>query len=328
MIFQNPQILFLLLLLLPAGYVLQSGRRKTERILDKLADASVGKPAHPLALQVLSLFLLASLLLVAAGPQRKLAMPDTAQSGKFVFLLDVSRSMAARASCDDKMQMDYAREFLKTIVTGLPAAEFAFAGFSELTFPFTELSFDKLYLQEVIDNGLFVESVPVPGSDIGNALLLIAEKKTIEPTVYAGVEHVLLVSDGDFSEEVSRKLSESFPVMKEAGIVVDSIGFGSVDGLPIPTLDAQRNCLEGRFERAEGKEFYTRLFEQPLRMIAEQSGGQYFAANEQQKLLSYLASSQHEATGLKLPPQAEDLSPIFLLLATLSLFGLVYLRRF
>jgi len=328
MTFLNPQLLILLLLLIPAAYILRAGSRKTARTLAHFSGETAASSRHALAIPTLSLILIGSLLAVAAGPQRYLSRPDVARSGKFVFLLDVSRSMAARTSCDETMQLDHARELLTNIVIALPEAEFGFAAFTELAFPFTELSLDRQYLQEVINYGLFVESVPMPGSDIGNALLVIAEKKTEQPPVYAGVDHVLLISDGDISDEVNQQLTGVVPVLAQAGIKVVSIGIGSPDGLPIPTLGPERECLQGRFERAEGKEFYTRLFTQPLQAIAGQTGGRYFAGTEQNELIDYLRTTLHEVVDLQLPAQSEDVSPWFLLIATLSLFGLVYTRRF
>ena len=329
MIFQNPQILALLLLLLPAAWIMHSGSRKTARILAHFSGNAVSvSPVQSLAIQVLSLVLLASLLIVAAGPQRNLPRPDSSRSGKYVFLLDVSRSMAARASCDESMQLDRARSLMTNIIQTLPEAEIAFVPFTELTFPFTELSFDRQYLQEVINYGLFVESVPTPGSDIANALIVVAEKKTAQPPVYADIGHIILISDGDISEEANQQLVGTVPVLAQAGIKVISVGVGPAEGLPIPTLGAERECLEGQFERAEGKEFYTQLFPRPLQAIAEQTGGRYFAESEQNDLINYLRSTLVESPELHLPVQTQDISPLFLLIITLSLFGLVYLRRF
>jgi hypothetical protein len=289
--------------------------------------AMPSRPARIL-LPILSLLLLVCLLTVAAGPQRYLSRPETARSGHFVFLLDVSRSMAARASCDEPMQLDQARALMTDILGAMPQAEFGITAFTELAFPFTEPSLDHTYLQEVINYGLFVESVPTPGSDLGNALLVLAEKKTGQPPVYSRLEYVILISDGDFSDEVNQQLDTAVPVLNAAGIKVVSVGTGSVDGLPIPTLGKDRECLDGRFERAEGKEFYSRLFAAPLHLIAEQTGGRYFADTQEAELLDYLRSTLHEDADLQLPAQAIDISPWFLLLATLCLFGLVYLRRF
>ena len=328
MTFQNPQILILLLLLLPALYYLRAGSDRTARILKHFSTALPASTLERLAIPVLALLLLTTLLIVAAGPQRYLPRPETARSGNFVFLVDVSRSMAARASCDETMQLDRARALMTDIVSAMPEAEFGITAFTELAFPFTEPSLDHAYLQEVINYGLFVEAVPTPGSDLGNALLVLAEKKSEQPPVYARFEYVILLSDGDYSDEANQQLGKAIPVLNEAGIKVVSIGTGSGDGLPIPTLGKNRECLEGRFERAEGKEFYTRLFAAPLQLIAEQTGGRYFVETQKTELLDYLRSLLHENADLQLPLQTEDISPWFLLLATLCLFGLVWLRRF
>ena len=106
-----------------------------------------------------------------------------------------------------------------------------------------------------------------------------------------------------------------------------SIGVGVDDARPIPTLDDRGECLEGRYERAEGREFYTHLFEEPLRHIAEETGGRYFHVSEREAVVAYLRSTLKEIPGVTPPVQTEDISLIFLVTATLSLLGLVAVQR-
>ena len=65
MIFQNPQLLVLLLLLPPAAYIIRSGTHKTARLLNHFSGDTGVSPRHALAIQLLSLLVLGSLLLVA-----------------------------------------------------------------------------------------------------------------------------------------------------------------------------------------------------------------------------------------------------------------------
>lgn len=327
MTFQNPQLLVLLVLLLPVAWLLRAGHGRTGRLLQAYNAGDTRTRGRHVYTLLLALLFLAAMLVTAAGPGRYITSPDQQQSGSFVFLLDVSRSMAARNDCGSPMRLEPARALMSGVVADLPMAKYGFAAFTELAFVFSELSYDQHYLQEIIANGLFVESVPIPGSDIGNALLVIAEKKTGEPPVYAGVGDVILLSDGDITEEAEKQLAEVAPALREAGIQVTSVGIGAESGEPIPTLDRERNCLEGQFERADGKEFYTHLFEQPLRFIAEETGGRYFSENQYPELLAYLAS-RLQAMPERPPVQVQDISPLFLLLATLSLLGLVLIRYF
>lgn len=326
MIFQSPLILWFLVLLLPAAYALYRGGLKTRRMLELLGESFSPRPLY--LRQIVSLVLLASLCLTAAGPQYQLALPGQGGSGRFVFLIDVSRSMAARAECSDPTELDRARKLMLSILRAMPAAEFGIAGFTELTFTFTELSDDHRYLEDVVEQALFVESVPMPGSDVNNALLVIAEKKQIEPSVYAGVENIILISDGDFAEEVLVQMPETMMHIQEAGLRVTAVGIGPEQGLPVPTIDKNRQCLEGRFERAEGKEFQARIFAKPLQQIAEATGGQYFNGADENALITSLRSTLQQEEADAAPVRTVDLVPYSLLLATIALGLLIGMRRF
>lgn len=326
--FQSPLILWCLVLLVPAAVFLYRGGQKTLRLLERLGEDSSSSGRWLFLQKTASLVMLASLCLTAAGPQYQMALPGQAGSGRFVFLIDVSRSMAARAACSDPTELDRARKLMLSILRSMPAAEFGIAGFTELTFTFTELTDDHRYLEDVVEQALFVETVPMPGSDINNALLVIAEKKQEEPPVYAGVENVILMSDGDFAEEVLGQLNDTLPQIQEAGIKVTTVGIGPEQGLPVPTIDKNRQCLEGRFERAEGKEFQAQLFATPLQKIAEATGGRYFDITEEEALIASLRSSLHIAEEDAVPVTTVDLAPFSLLIATLALGLLIFLRRF
>jgi len=327
--FQNPQLLVLIILLVPAAYAIWIvGNQKSQRTLKAFSEDYSGLRKRTISILAFSLIFLACLLIIAAGPQRILVSREEQQSANFVLLLDVSRSMAARLDCDAPMRLEGAKAIMREIITGIPSSAFAIAAFSEISFPLTEFSFDRQYLLEVIEEDLFVEVVPISGSDIENALLVIAEKKTGQPPVYRQAEYVVLISDGDFSEQVNQKLANVVPVLQQAKMQVISVGTGSGPALPIPTLDENRQCMDGQYERAEGKEFYTQLFEEPLRFLAEQTGGRYFSDNEQSELVEFLRTKLKNVQGLKLPVQAEDMSAPFLIIATISLFGLALTHRF
>lgn len=276
---------------------------------------------------ILMLLFLASTLVVASGPRRYIVKPEEDKTGSFVFLIDASRSMAARARCSDPMPLDAARGLMADIVTGVPAAGFSFAIFTELTFPLSELSFDRQYLLEIIEHGLFTEVVPVPGSDVTNAFYVFLEKKNEQPPLYEGIEHVILLSDGDLSEGVLKGLNEVMPRLRDADVQVISIGVGSEEARPIPTLDDRGECLEGRYERAEGREFYTHLFDEPLRFIAEETGGRYFHVTERGAIIDHLQSTLRKRPGMEPPVQTEDVSLVFLVMASMALLGLVGVQR-
>jgi len=117
-------------------------------------------------------------------------------------------------------------------------------------------------------------------------------------------------------------------LLQDAEFEVISIGVGSDEAKPIPTLDENRECISGQFERANGKEFYTHLFESPLRKIAEDTGGKYFYETQQNEILEYLESKLVNDENIIPPQQTEDASLAFLILSTLSFLVLIAVRQF
>jgi hypothetical protein len=326
LIFQNPQLLVLLIVLIPVGFYIRKGCNVRERVLKSFTGNFISHSTRYWIVLIASIIFLSSLLLLAAGPKR-LLNTEANLTANFIFLIDVSRSMAARVDCNDDTRLDRVKSIMTRIVSGLPGAGFAFSGFSGLTFVLSEMSYDRQYLLDLIANGIFIEVIPYPGSDIANAMHVLMEKKTRQPPVYAGMNNVILFSDGDIAEEFVDELYDLAPLLRDAEFEVTSIGIGSDEIIPIPTLDENRECITGQFERANGKEFYTNLFESPLRKIAEDTGGKYFHETQQNEIVEYLKTKLANDKNIIPPQQTEDASLVFLILSTLSFLALIAVRQ-
>ena len=325
--FQNPHLLVLLLVLVPVIYFIHKGYQVRQRSLHDFTGEPVNLSGRSIWVSIISLIFLASLLLQAAGPRRILNPAEENLTANILFLIDVSRSMAAAMDCDTSTRLDRAREIMANILSDLPAAKFAFSGFSSLTFALSEMSYDRQYLMDVLENGIFIEVIPIPGSDLANALHVILEKKHGQPPVYADVDYVVLFSDGDFTTQDVEALDLVIPLVQESKLEIISVGMGSDEAVPIPTLDENRQCIEGQYERAEGKEFYTNLVEGPLNSIAEVTGGAYFHEDQENELLSFLNTKLKPLAGIQPPEQTEEFGQVLLLISTLSFLILVLIRR-
>jgi Ca-activated chloride channel family protein len=325
--FQSPELLLLLILLIPLPYIIRKGYQIRQNSLNAFTREVLSLTKRSRLVTIVAIIFLSTLLLQAAGPRRILTDPDNTLSANFVFLIDVSRSMAARVDCDATTRLDRAKVLMSQIVSDLPGARFGFAGFSGLSFVLSEMSYDRQYLFNIINNGIFVEVVPLPGSDIANALHVMIEKKQQQPQVYENVDYVILISDGDLATADINALESMSPLVREANIELISIGVGSDDGTPIPTLDVNNNCLDGQYERADGKEFYTNLVDASLREIADETGGEYFHESKQEEIIVYLKSKLESLTSNRPPQQTEDLNGILLAISTASLFLLILLKR-
>jgi hypothetical protein len=325
--FQNPELLLLLLVLIPVPYIIRKGYQRRSQSLHDFTSESINLSKRSLAVTIVAMLFLTTLLLQAAGPRRVLTGTDDNLSANFVFLIDVSRSMAARIDCDTTTRLDRAKSIMSKIVTDLPGASFGFTGFSGLSFVLSEMSYDRQYLLDVIQNGIFVEVIPLPGSDIANALYVVIEKKMQQPPVYEDVDYVILISDGDLASADVDAMDSVLPLIRDADIEVISIGMGAEEGVPIPTLDESQRCVAGQYERADGKEFYTHLVDTPLILAADETGGMYFHENEEDDLIDYL-QSKLETTTANLPPQqTEEINWMLLMFSTISLSVLILLKR-
>jgi len=325
--FQNPELLFLLIILIPLPLIMWKGYQIRQHSLRIFTGKSWNLSGKYLAVTMVVIIFLSTLLLQAAGPRQILTSTDKNLSANIVFLIDVSRSMAARIDCDARTRLDRAKTIISRVVTNLPSAKFSFASFSGLSFILSEMTYDRQYIMDIIHNGIFIEVVPFPGSDISNALHVIIEKKMEQPRVYEHVDYLILISDGDLAAEDIKALETTAPLVRDAEIEIISVGMGTDEGIPIPTLDKNQLCIKGQYERAEGKEFYTHLVETPLRKVSDATGGIYFHESEEDELRVYLMSKLEPLATNKPPLQTVDLNWIFLSLTSLSLFLFVLLKR-
>ncbi|NNE38797.1 MAG: VWA domain-containing protein, partial [Gammaproteobacteria bacterium] len=192
--FQFPQLLALILLVIPAVYYIYRGYALRESMLDRFGKENSNSTVRTWLVSVISFSTLVALLFIAAGPMRVLNSGAQNLTGSYVFMIDVSRSMAARQTCSDLTRLDRARNIISQIITEMPEAKIGFMGVAGLTFVLSEMSYDRQYIFDVLNRGIFIEVVPMPGTDLANAFHVFLEKKTMEPPVYDSVEHVVLLS--------------------------------------------------------------------------------------------------------------------------------------
>ncbi|NNE39212.1 MAG: hypothetical protein HKN08_12975, partial [Gammaproteobacteria bacterium] len=107
----------------------------------------------------------------------------------------------------------------------------------------------------------------------------------------------VLLSDGDITGEEEQALGEVIPLLTQADVKVTGVGLGSNEAVAIPTLDPDRQCISGQYERADGKEFYTHLNETPLSAVAENTGGRYFHESQVNDLVLHLRNSLGNNSG-------------------------------
>jgi len=141
----------------------------------------------------------------------------------------------------------------------------AFAGISYLQCPLTlDYSAAKLFL-DIIDTGIIGTQGTAFADAIQTALnaFKVKEKKH---------KVIVLISDG---EDQEGNLKETIQRVRDEGVVIYTVGVGSVTGAPIPIANPQSGSLEFKRDRS-GHVVTTALEEDVLRDIATQSGGKYY----------------------------------------------------
>ena len=265
-----PHYLYLLLVIPAAlGFFWFRERRKNKSWLTLVAPRLRSQlvAARPNATRWLSqaFFLVAFALVVLA-----LAQPEgeptyaerRSEARNLMFLLDVSRSMTAEDVAPNRLiaAKIAAQEILDSFQDDR-AGLVVFAGQHYVQVPLTT---DHNYLRQAIQQAN-PSDIPVGGSDLAGAL-----QAAIERLEKNGADDNVLVilSDG---EEHTRGLSTAAAEAREAGLIVYSLGFGTIEGTRLP--DANRP--DGLYRDLQGRPVQSALNEDSLRLLAEETDGTY-----------------------------------------------------
>jgi hypothetical protein len=314
-----PEALFLLLLLPPLLWVLSRGDRRAEEVARALK--SIPPPKwHSVARLVLVTVFLSSLVLIGAGPyfQRH-------NTGSFLFVNDVSRSMNARFVCDEATFLDRSKQVMRMVLKGIPEGQFGVLAFDRFAFPVSQMTYDHSYLDEMIENGLYVGlTYQATGTDLANALSVIADKKQKLPELYGKVTHAVLLSDGHIDGDYRRALRKGIDQLTEAQIRVVAVGIGNPGETPIPLREG-REC-NAEYIEVSGRRVTIPRRDDILRYISAETQGAYFEEDEGSSLVQYLRREGLTKVDDDVEVstrQRQDIGWYFLISATVALFGLL-----
>lgn len=261
--------------------------RRNARLLGSLGQQTSVRHVYTW-IALLTTIMLVSVVGIAARPQLDIHSSTTVvPRGDYVMLLDVSRSMAARGSLQEPTNLDRARELLRHVVGELPEARFQIFAYAGLAFPLSTFSNDRIYLEDVLTHGVYVGVIPRTGSNLPNALRVLAASKR-EKADYARVSDVLLLSDGNMGEAGLAELRAVLGALSETGLRITTIGVGSTEAQRIPLLDEQ-GVFTGTYERLpDGRPFETSLERVHLQALADATGGAYFHAAQREAIVTHL----------------------------------------
>lgn len=268
--FQNIEFLLGLLLLVPLVllfiFVLRWKRRVKKRIGDEELVNSLTKnysPRNYTYKYILQLLALGLCIIGAANVRSPKAGPEGKKAGLDVMIaLDVSNSMLAQDVQPNRLER--AKQLLNKLIEKLGDNRMGlvlFAGQAYLQMPLTpDLGVAKMYVANASPS-----AVPLQGTVVSDALrtcngsLDTKEKK---------FKAVILISDGEDHDE---KAEETAKELQENGVIVHTVGIGSVNGSPI--FDAATNDYK---KDENGSTVVSKLNEEPLQIIAKTTYGSYY----------------------------------------------------
>lgn len=217
-------------------------------------------------------------ILLVAGLQFGTKVEKVEKRGiELVIAVDVSNSMMARDVAPDRLSR--AKQMLSRIIDSRKDDQIAlivFAGDAYVQMPLTsDTQSAKLFLNS-IDPSL----VPIQGTVIGKAIELGVNSFSSDKDVD---KVIILITDAEDHEGNATQIAKQ---AADAGIMVNVIGIGSVDGSPIP-----ESSYSDKYKTdTEGNIVVSKLNEQMAREIAQSGKGLFVHADNTNAAMNALES--------------------------------------
>lgn len=300
MIFENPGLLWWLVAIPPLLFVLGfwGWRAKSQaaalfpHVIRRLRIRHIEK-------YVMAAVLMALLIVVLALPKvGYYAVATTEKTGEVALLVDVTRSMSARADIYAPTILERAKPILYDVVNAMEElrqvkiALFGLTNIARSHVPFVGIE-DYPYLRVSIKSVLDINSTPGGDTGFGQPILDVARKfsEGNQPKI------IVLVSDGELyywnlprETENERKLIEqAITTCVQQGIKVVTVGVGEPNGAKIPLFTDGE--FTGYAQIDKGVDYVFHLVDDVLREIAFRTGGQYFEEDESTELAEYISEN-------------------------------------
>jgi len=189
--------------------------------------------------------------------------------------LDVSKSMLARDESPNRLEK--AKQFVSKLIDKIGnnrVGLIVFAGRAYVSVPLTvDFSALKMNLSTITPS-----SIPTQGTVLGEAIKMARESFNSNDTKY---KSIVLISDGeDHDESANNEVKKAV----EEGIMINTVGIGSVNGSPIWDEVLQENKKD-----AEGNVIISKLNETELQTIASNGEGIYAQLSNAENIAKTMA---------------------------------------
>ncbi len=272
--FAHPEALYLLVLIPILMVLFIWGRQRRKKQLREFGEDQVisqlmpeVSPRRPVWKFYLTLLGITAMILVVAGPQFGSKLQTAKRKGiELIIALDVSNSMMAQDIKPSRLERS--KQAISQLVDKLGNDKIGlivFAGDAYTQLPITTDYVSAKMFLSTINTGI----VPRQGTSIGKAIELGI--RSFGPQKDAS-RAIIVITDGENHEDDAIKAAEA---ANEQGILVYTIGMGSVQGAPIPIGDNNNSFRKDK----NGDIVITKLNEQMLQEIAAAGGGKSVRAN-------------------------------------------------
>lgn len=281
--FQYIFLLFLFGLIPLMGLLYWLALRKKKRSIKKMGDPELVEqllgqynPRSYFRKFLMVTIAICLLILAIANLRIPTGAEKISRSGIDVMIaLDVSKSMLAEDV--QPTRLDRSKQLLSRLIDRLGNNRIGiviFAGKAYLQMPLTgDLAAAKMYLSSAT-----TQSVPTQGTVIGDALKMCYASFNPKEKKY---KSVILISDGEDHDEQAVEIAKQ---MAAEGVVIHTIGIGSVNGAPI------RDEGTGQMKTdMQGNMVVSRLNEAALQTIAANGNGNYQLFKNTEETVSMLA---------------------------------------
>ncbi len=276
MYFASPNILYLLLLIIPmvAYYIYQLRRGGATLSISSIDTLRSAPRTVRLYLRhlpiILRMIAYALLVVVLARPQSvEQSRNITSEGIDIVMAIDISGSMLARDFEPDRITA--AKQVAGSFVSDRYGDRIALVAFAGEAFTLSPLTTDQGSLQTLLAG--LRSGIIEDGTAIGNGLAT-ALNRLRESSAKSKV--IILLTDGVNNRgEISPQTAAQ--IASEMGVKVYTIGVGSEGVAPYPRVDSYGNIVDYVNVKVE-------IDEVALRDIATLTGGEYFRATDNDKL--------------------------------------------
>lgn len=240
-----------------------------------MPDISKTKPAWRLFFLCLAL---GSVIIAAAGPKIGTRLEEVKREGvDLMICIDVSKSMLAEDYKPNRLKR--AKRAIQKLVDNLRADRIGmvvFAGEAFVQLPITaDYAAAKLFLEHIS-----TDMVSTQGTAIGDAVSLATQ--SFDENSEAG-KAIIVISDGEDHEGGAEEAARG---ARDQGITVHTIGFGSVEGAPIPIYRGKQQI--GYVKDRAGQTVITKLNSKMLEDLADAGGGKYVRATNTDSGLGFI----------------------------------------